>query len=412
MAVRRPRPDAPAGTRELTERETEILRLVAKGLSAGRSPSRLVISHRTVQNHTQNVLSKLQLHNRVELARYAIEQGARRRATERRLIPPWPSSAACSAMPDPAVGVRRRGLRWCCVTPRPHFRCRARDPVDHTRRGRRAARRARRLARPRRRPAAELARPGGPRRGDRRAGVLPAAGLRRRVRRPARPAGRRGRAGEAFVLQGGDCAETFAEATADKIRNKIKTMLQMAVVLTYGASMPVVKVGRMAGQYAKPRSSRPRSATASSCRPTAATRSTTSPSTPRPGMPDPRRLVRAYHTSSATLNLVRAFTKGGFADLRQVHEWNRGFVANAANARYEAMARDIDRAMRFMAACGARLRRAADGRLLLQPRGAAAGLRAPADPDRLAHRPALRTCRPTSSGSGSGPASSTARTST
>jgi 3-deoxy-7-phosphoheptulonate synthase len=158
--------------------------------------------------------------------------------------------------------------------------------------------------------------------------------------------------GEAFLLQGGDCAETFAEATADRIRNKIKTMLQMAVVLTYGASMPVVKLGRMAGQYSKPRS-----------KPTEVRDGVELPAYRGDAIndyafdlasrtPDPRRLLRAYHTSSATLNLVRAFTKGGFADLRHVHEWNRGFVANHANVRYEAMARDIDRAMRFMAACG------------------------------------------------------------
>jgi 3-deoxy-7-phosphoheptulonate synthase len=158
--------------------------------------------------------------------------------------------------------------------------------------------------------------------------------------------------GEMFLLQGGDCAETFAEATADRIRNKIKTILQMAVVLTYGASMPVVKVGRMAGQYSKPRSK------------AMETRGTTSLDAYRGDAvndyafdarlrtPDPRRLLKAYHTSASTLNLVRAFTKGGFADLRQVHEWNRGFVGNAANARYEIIARDIDRAMRFMAACG------------------------------------------------------------
>src|SRR4051794_40737552 len=158
--------------------------------------------------------------------------------------------------------------------------------------------------------------------------------------------------GEAFFLQGGDCAETFADATADRIRNKIKTLLQMAVVLTYGASMPVIKVGRMAGQFSKPRS-----------KPTEIRDGVELPAyrgdavndyafDPVARIPDPRRLLRAYHTSSATLNLVRAFTKGGFADLRHVHEWNRGFVATSANARYEAMARDIDRAMRFMAACG------------------------------------------------------------
>ncbi len=158
--------------------------------------------------------------------------------------------------------------------------------------------------------------------------------------------------GEAFLLQGGDCAETFADATADRIRLKLKTMLQMAVVLTYGASLPVIKVGRMAGQYSKPRS-RPTETRAGLELPAyrgdavndyafdAAVRT-----------PDPRRLLRAYHTSSMTLNLIRAFTKGGYADLRHVHEWNRGFVTNAANARYEALAHDIDKAMRFMAACG------------------------------------------------------------
>lgn len=159
--------------------------------------------------------------------------------------------------------------------------------------------------------------------------------------------------GETFLLQGGDCAETFAEASADRIRLKLKTMLQMAVVLTYGAGIPVVKVGRMAGQYSKPRS-----------RPTETRAGVELPAyrgdavndyafTVAARTPDPWRLLRAYHTSSMTLNLIRAFTKGGYADLRHVHEWNRGFVTNAANARYEALAREIDKAMRFMAACGA-----------------------------------------------------------
>jgi 3-deoxy-7-phosphoheptulonate synthase len=172
------------------------------------------------------------------------------------------------------------------------------------------------------------------------------------VRRAPHPDGL-GRPGEAFVLQGGDCAETFASATADNIRDRIKTILQMAAVLTYGASVPVVKVGRLAGQYAKPRSS------------TTETREgVTLPAyrgdmvndfefTEKSRTPDPQRLVRAYHASSATLNLMRAFTQGGFADLRYVHEWNRGFISNAANARYERLARDIDKAMKFMAACGA-----------------------------------------------------------
>ncbi|MEO7420896.1 MAG: 3-deoxy-7-phosphoheptulonate synthase class II [Ornithinibacter sp.] len=159
--------------------------------------------------------------------------------------------------------------------------------------------------------------------------------------------------GEAFVLQGGDCAETFVAATADNIRDRVKTILQMTAVLTYGASVPVVKVGRMAGQYAKPRSSG-----------TETRDGVTLPAfrgdivndfefTLQARTPDPHRLVRAYHASTATLNLVRAFTTGGFADLRHVHDWNKGFVANAANVRYERLAKDIDKAMKFMNACGA-----------------------------------------------------------
>jgi 3-deoxy-7-phosphoheptulonate synthase len=158
--------------------------------------------------------------------------------------------------------------------------------------------------------------------------------------------------GEAFLLQGGDCAETFADATADRIRRKLKTILQMAVVLTYGASLPVVKVGRMAGQYSKPRSKATEIRDGVELPAFRGDAVNDYPFTLQSRTPDPRRLLRAYHTSSMTLNLIRAFTKGGYADLRHVHEWNRGFVANAANARYEAIARDIDRAMRFMAACG------------------------------------------------------------
>ncbi|MGV1035222.1 MAG: class II 3-deoxy-7-phosphoheptulonate synthase [Microbacteriaceae bacterium] len=159
--------------------------------------------------------------------------------------------------------------------------------------------------------------------------------------------------GKAFLLQGGDCAETFAAATADKIRNRVKTILQMAVVLTYGASMPVVKMGRMAGQFAKPRSSD-----------TETRDGVTLPAyrgdivngydfTLESRQADPNRLVQAYHTSAATLNLIRAFTQGGFADLRQVHSWNQGFASNPANVQYESLAREIDRAVKFMEAAGA-----------------------------------------------------------
>jgi 3-deoxy-7-phosphoheptulonate synthase len=169
--------------------------------------------------------------------------------------------------------------------------------------------------------------------------------LRDRLARAAR--------GDAFLLQGGDCAETFAGATADQIRNRVKTILQMAIVLTYGASMPVIKMGRMAGQFAKPRSS------------DSETRGdVTLPAyrgdivngydfTPESREADPRRIVRGYHTAASTLNLIRAFTQGGFADLRMVHSWNKGFAANPANARYEGLAREIDRAVRFMEAAGA-----------------------------------------------------------
>ena len=163
----------------------------------------------------------------------------------------------------------------------------------------------------------------------------------------------RAAAGKAFLLQGGDCAETFAGATADAIRNRVKTILQMAVVLTYGASMPVIKMGRMAGQFAKPRSSE-----------TETRGELTLPAyrgdivngydfTPQSRTADPSRLVKGYHTAASTLNLIRAFTQGGFADLRQVHDWNKGFTANPANQRYEQLARDIDRAIKFMEAAGA-----------------------------------------------------------
>ena len=159
--------------------------------------------------------------------------------------------------------------------------------------------------------------------------------------------------GDAFVLQGGDCAETFASATADNIRDRVKTILQMAAVLTYGASVPVVKVGRMAGQYAKPRSSGNETREGVTLPAYRGDMVNDYEFTEASRTPDPQRLVRAYHASSATLNLVRAFTMGGFADLRHVHDWNRGFVANAANSRYERLARDIDKAMKFMQACGA-----------------------------------------------------------
>jgi len=159
--------------------------------------------------------------------------------------------------------------------------------------------------------------------------------------------------GEAFVLQGGDCAETFAGVTADAIRSKLKTLLQMAAVLTYAGSVPVVKIGRIAGQYGKPRS-----------KDTETREGVTLPAyrgdsvngfdfTPEDRVPDPWRMVRMYHSSAATLNLVRAFTTGGYADLHQVHAWNRDFVAaSPSGERYELLAAEIQRALDFMRACG------------------------------------------------------------
>jgi 3-deoxy-7-phosphoheptulonate synthase len=158
--------------------------------------------------------------------------------------------------------------------------------------------------------------------------------------------------GEAFLLQGGDCAETFVDATADRIRNRIKTVLQMAVVLMYGSSLPVIKMGRMAGQFAKPRSSdfeTREGVTLPAYRGDAVNGYEFTEESRRN---DAKRLMQAYHTSSSTLNLIRAFTTGGFADLRQVHAWNKGFTVNPANKKYESIAGDIDRAMRFMEACG------------------------------------------------------------
>ncbi|MFF5261551.1 class II 3-deoxy-7-phosphoheptulonate synthase [Actinomadura viridis] len=160
--------------------------------------------------------------------------------------------------------------------------------------------------------------------------------------------------GEAFVLQGGDCAETFEGSNADAVKNKLKTLLQMAVVLTYAASVPVVKIGRMAGQFAKPRS---KSSEVRDGLELPAYRGDAVNGfdfTPDARRNDPWRLLKAYHCSAVTLNLCRAFTKGGYADLRQVHAWNRDFVAQSpAGRRYEQLAGEIDRALTFMKACGA-----------------------------------------------------------
>jgi 3-deoxy-7-phosphoheptulonate synthase len=166
-------------------------------------------------------------------------------------------------------------------------------------------------------------------------------------------------AGHAFLLHVGDCAESFRDLTAPRIRDNLKIMLQMATVLTYGAGLPVVKLGRVAGQFAKPRSS-----------PTERVGDLELPSfrghmvnddIPQPGArtADPARMLQAYHQSAARLNLLRAFTKGGYADMRQVHRWNQEFVSRSPEGRrYERIARGIDQALRFMAACGIDLDRA------------------------------------------------------
>ncbi len=160
--------------------------------------------------------------------------------------------------------------------------------------------------------------------------------------------------GEAFLLQGGDCAETFDGATADNVRNKLRVLLQMAVVLTYAASVPVVKLGRLAGQYAKPRSANDETrgdVTLPAYRGDAVNGFDFNPES---RIPDPQRLIETYHSSTSTLNLVRAFVTGGYADLRQVHAWNTDFVkTSSVGQRYEKMAREIDRALTFMEAIGA-----------------------------------------------------------
>jgi 3-deoxy-7-phosphoheptulonate synthase len=160
--------------------------------------------------------------------------------------------------------------------------------------------------------------------------------------------------GRAFVLQGGDCAETFDGVGADAIRAKLRTVLQMAIVLTYGAAMPVVKVGRIAGQYAKPRTASDESRDGVALPAYRGDMINGLEFTAQARRPDPGRMVEAYHRASATLNLLRAFTQGGYADLRLVHAWNQDFVRTSpAGERYERMAGEIDRALAFMHACGA-----------------------------------------------------------
>ncbi len=159
--------------------------------------------------------------------------------------------------------------------------------------------------------------------------------------------------GKAFVLQGGDCAESFSDFSANNIRDMFRVMLQMAVVLIFGSAVPVVKIGRIAGQFPKPRSS-----------PTETIDGVSLPSyrgdiindiefSPASRIPDPQRMVQAYSQSAATLNLLRAFAQGGYADLHQVHLWNQGFVARSPQGeRYQALADRLTETLDFMAACG------------------------------------------------------------
>ena len=159
--------------------------------------------------------------------------------------------------------------------------------------------------------------------------------------------------GRAFLLQGGDCAESFAEFSANNIRDSLKVFLQMAVVLTYGAAMPVIKVGRVAGQFAKPRSDE-RERQGSAELPSYRGDIINGIEFDRAArVPDPQRMIQAYNQSAATLNLLRAFTLGGFADLHKVHRWNQDFVAkSSAGARYQDVADRIAEALGFMEACG------------------------------------------------------------
>lgn len=159
--------------------------------------------------------------------------------------------------------------------------------------------------------------------------------------------------GKAFLLQGGDCAESFAEFHANNIRDTFRVLLQMAVVLTYGAAMPVVKVGRMAGQFAKPRSADTETIDGVTLPSYRGDNVNGSEFTAEARIPDPQRMIRAYNQSAATLNLLRAFAQGGYADLHKVHQWTLGSVAGTlADARYQEMCHRLDETLAFMEACG------------------------------------------------------------
>lgn len=159
--------------------------------------------------------------------------------------------------------------------------------------------------------------------------------------------------GKAFLLQGGDCAESFAEFNANKIRDTFRVILQMSVALTYGGSLPVIKMGRMAGQFAKPRSSDSETKDGVTLPSYRGDNINGLEFTEEARRHDPERMLKAYHQASSTLNLLRAFAKGGYADLNRVHGWNLDFIKDSPlGARYEGLASRIDDTLRFMAACG------------------------------------------------------------
>lgn len=159
--------------------------------------------------------------------------------------------------------------------------------------------------------------------------------------------------GKAFLLQGGDCAESFSDFNATNIRDTFKTILQMAVVLTYGGKCPVVKIARMAGQYAKPRSSDYETFDGKTLPSYRGDIINSFEFTEEARIPDPQRLMKAYHHSAATLNLLRAFAQGGLADLHQVHRWNMSFVAaNPLKDKFQQVADKIQEALEFMEVCG------------------------------------------------------------
>jgi 3-deoxy-7-phosphoheptulonate synthase len=162
----------------------------------------------------------------------------------------------------------------------------------------------------------------------------------------------RAAAGDAFVLQAGDCAETFDDFSADRIRDGLKVILQMAVVLTYSSGVPTVKIGRVAGQFAKPRSQDTERVAGEDMNTYQGDMINSAFADPEARTPNPENMVRAYEQSAATINLLRGFTKGGFADLNSVHEWNREFVKSSSEGqRYEAIAAGIDSALQFMRVC-------------------------------------------------------------